>query len=221
MSTPASYTVVVSTTRDETTLQASEWKQKRTDAADMGYTPQIEQTTRETREVFKQTVETLDLAALVLCVNGIPPLQTVASGPAGSIQLHEPKYSNSCQHQPGGSFTECVVCKGPPKQTVASVAEKALVEILRRTNTPLSDNPTMVRSVQDYLEELIASERRGPVAVPTRVPPTFAEQDLADRAVFAALDRMGKVSLCSDPRIALRLQAMRDAAVGILVDTRA
>lgn len=39
----------------------------------MGWTPEVDSTRDESRDLYEQTVETLDLPAVILAVNGMPP----------------------------------------------------------------------------------------------------------------------------------------------------
>ena len=58
--------------RDETYYRGSADEPKTRIAEVRGYTPEIEKTVEETREVLKQTVDTLDLQAVIKAINNLP-----------------------------------------------------------------------------------------------------------------------------------------------------
>lgn len=66
------YKVTVSAVVERVEKVGKEWKPVTNETgAKMAYTPEIEQTVRREVEIYEQQVEALDMAALVLVVNGL------------------------------------------------------------------------------------------------------------------------------------------------------
>lgn len=66
------YKVTVSAVVERVEKSGKEWKPVTNETgAQMAYTPEIEQTVRREVEIYEQQVEALDMAALVLVVNGL------------------------------------------------------------------------------------------------------------------------------------------------------
>lgn len=68
------YKVTVSAVVERVEKTGREWKAVTNETgAQMAYTPEIEQTVRREVEIYEQVVETIDMAALVMVVNGLAP----------------------------------------------------------------------------------------------------------------------------------------------------
>lgn len=83
------YKVTVSALIERTVVGGKEWARVSSEDKSLyAYTPEIEKTVTKEEEIFNQTVSELDMAALVLTVNGITPptkpaaeWDTVKNGP--------------------------------------------------------------------------------------------------------------------------------------------
>lgn len=68
------YKVTVTAVVERTEMAGKEWARASADpASPYAYTPEIEKTVRRDVLIFEQSVDKLDMTALVLVVNGIRP----------------------------------------------------------------------------------------------------------------------------------------------------
>lgn len=78
MSDPKRYKIMIVEIGAETKIEGKEWEQGAGEATPdngkaYGYTPEIEKICDYSRTIFEQTVESLDLSAVVSVINNIPP----------------------------------------------------------------------------------------------------------------------------------------------------
>lgn len=74
--TVINYKVVVTAIVEREEVAGGSWEilEKKADGSEpRGYTPQVKKIVRREEKVFEQTVDTLNMAGLVLVVNKLPP----------------------------------------------------------------------------------------------------------------------------------------------------
>lgn len=65
------FTITINAKGQEKTVSRSEWVPKAHGSAGYEYTPEIEATRPYEREIYSQTVDDIDLAAVIKAVNGL------------------------------------------------------------------------------------------------------------------------------------------------------